>query len=94
MATDDFPAIPPGSEVQALSLAVELPRPLISSSITINILVGGETGPGAAYDVIFPVDTLGQVIEILTCDYGSDPERQVGLTTVRSVIEACLKRGL
>jgi hypothetical protein len=90
VATEEFPAIPPGSEVQVLTLAVELPSPLLSSSITINILVGAETGPGSAYDVTIPADTLGQVIEILTHAYDNEPNRQTDLDTARSLIETCL----
>jgi hypothetical protein len=90
VATQDFPAIPPGSEVQVLTLVVELPREAVAGYITIEMFCGAETGPGSAYDVTISADTLGQVIDILTHDYDNEPNRQTGLDKVQSLIETCL----
>jgi hypothetical protein len=93
VATEEFPAIPPGSEVEVVSLNVELYGATISGGITINIVVGSETGPGSSYDVTFPADTVADIVEILTHSplYATAPERENALDVVRSRIEACLQ---
>jgi hypothetical protein len=89
VATETFPAIPPGSKGDVLSLVLEIPKEVLGDAI-INITCGTETGPGSAYAVTLNKDALNQALENLTHSYNNAPEREAAEKVARSLIEACL----